>query len=372
MSLFAAAAARSSHLVEFNAGKCIIEGNLIKPDVRKGLVYMEQGEDQLLHFYWKERNKNQASAEDDWIIFPDEAEFTKVSQCTTGRVYLLRFKISNERHFYWMQNKSEDTDQEVVDRVNNLIRDPETNMSSEFDESASHAELMRLLNDVGNQDPNVTSENILQFLNNMNRSSDEEEEEEEEREAESNRSPTAAVDQEFITPVPTNTTSISNDIPATNTTATTSTVNATQASTAPVSTPSNNEQQQQLEQFRQILANLNNNNNGSIGASSISLNDVLNPQTLRPLLNDTTVRESLMDYLPEESEKTAEEVRAIIASPQFSQSLHTFTSALNTGQLGPLLAQFGLDPSILGVESFLEAINEQAKKDKKDKMDTTD
>ncbi|KAI7901249.1 proteasome complex subunit Rpn13 ubiquitin receptor-domain-containing protein [Cokeromyces recurvatus] len=188
MSLFAAAA-RSSHLVEFNAGKCIIEGRLIKPDTRKGMIYMEQGEDQLLHFYWKER-QNESVPEDDWIIFPDEAEFTKVTQCTTGRVYLLRFKISNERHFYWMQNKSDEKDDELVERVNNLIRDPETNMSPEPEDSASHADFMRILNNVRSQgmivthskkkkkisftyficlDPSLTPENILHFLRNMNR-----------------------------------------------------------------------------------------------------------------------------------------------------------------------------------------------------------
>lgn len=36
MSLFEAAAQAQAHLVEFNAGKCIREGNLIKPDLRKG------------------------------------------------------------------------------------------------------------------------------------------------------------------------------------------------------------------------------------------------------------------------------------------------------------------------------------------------
>lgn len=88
-----------------------------------------------------------------------------------------------------MQSKNEDKDQELAERVNELIRDPEANMNatSEMDESASHAELMRLLNGVENQgtryicpdfmlafrltcmiDPSITPENLLQFLNSMN------------------------------------------------------------------------------------------------------------------------------------------------------------------------------------------------------------
>lgn len=35
MSLFATAPA-VTHLVHFNAGKCIVEGSWIKPDIRKG------------------------------------------------------------------------------------------------------------------------------------------------------------------------------------------------------------------------------------------------------------------------------------------------------------------------------------------------
>ncbi|KAI8382999.1 proteasome complex subunit Rpn13 ubiquitin receptor-domain-containing protein [Blakeslea trispora] len=176
MSLFAAPV--TNHLVEFHAGKCIVEGSWIKPDTRKGLIYMDQSDDQLLHFYWKER-KNQSTPEDDLIIFPDEAEFTKVTQCTTGRVYLLRFKTSNERHFYWMQSKSDENDQEVAEHVNELIHDPEANskMPSDLDESASHAELLRLLNGVENQDPNITPENLLQFLNSMNGSHEDHEDE---------------------------------------------------------------------------------------------------------------------------------------------------------------------------------------------------
>ncbi|KAI8982507.1 proteasome complex subunit Rpn13 ubiquitin receptor-domain-containing protein [Pilobolus umbonatus] len=151
MSLFAAAP-EENHLIEFNAGKCIVEGSWIKPDTRKGKIIMDQGDDQFLHFYWKERG-NQAVCEDDFIIFPEEAEFSLVSQCTTGRVYVLKFKTSNDRHFYWMQSTNVDKDQEIADRMNKLISESDNsmNMYSEMDESSSHAEFMRLLSSVENQ-----------------------------------------------------------------------------------------------------------------------------------------------------------------------------------------------------------------------------
>lgn len=50
----------------------------------------------------------------DLIIFPDDCEFKRVSQCTTGRVYVLKFKAGSKRLFFWMQVSKE----HPVDTVN--------------------------------------------------------------------------------------------------------------------------------------------------------------------------------------------------------------------------------------------------------------
>ena len=42
-------------------------------------------------------------SQDDLIIFPDDVEFKAVPACTTGRVFVLKFKTSNKRMFFWMQ-----------------------------------------------------------------------------------------------------------------------------------------------------------------------------------------------------------------------------------------------------------------------------
>ncbi|RUO95706.1 Adrm1b protein, partial [Jimgerdemannia flammicorona] len=115
---------RQKHLVEFKAGKCTREGNLLKPDLRKGLVYMDQSDDSLMHFYWKDRKTN--IVEDDLIIFPEEAEFVRVTECTTGRVYLVKFKSSNRKLFFWMQDKSDEKDEEHATKVNRLINSPDS------------------------------------------------------------------------------------------------------------------------------------------------------------------------------------------------------------------------------------------------------
>ena len=43
------------NLVEFKAGKMTKAGKLVEPDLRKGLIYIYQGDDSLMHFCWKDR-----------------------------------------------------------------------------------------------------------------------------------------------------------------------------------------------------------------------------------------------------------------------------------------------------------------------------
>lgn len=90
-------------LLSFRAGKMIRENensNKVIPDLRKGWIQLID-EDDLLHFQWKERSNT--DAEDDLIIFPDDAKFVRVTEATDGRVYMLRFESSKAKHFFWMQ-----------------------------------------------------------------------------------------------------------------------------------------------------------------------------------------------------------------------------------------------------------------------------
>lgn len=104
-----------------------------------------------MHLYWKERVGS--TIEDDLIIFPEEAEMKRVPECTTGRVYLLQFKSSNQKLFFWMQDKDESKDEERVAKLNRLINDPQSvveeqqqNARSEMEEeSESAADMLNLL-----------------------------------------------------------------------------------------------------------------------------------------------------------------------------------------------------------------------------------
>ena len=43
------------NLVEFKAGKMNLKDKMVVPDKRKGLVYVYQSDDSLMHFCWKDR-----------------------------------------------------------------------------------------------------------------------------------------------------------------------------------------------------------------------------------------------------------------------------------------------------------------------------
>jgi len=114
----------SQVLLAFKAGRAFRrEGsNLVEPSPVKGAILLTNGDDGLLHFIWK--NRTTGTIEEDLILFPSDASFVKVTQ-SSGRVYVLKFSSSNQRHFFWMQDASPARDEEFVANLNGLLEDPE-------------------------------------------------------------------------------------------------------------------------------------------------------------------------------------------------------------------------------------------------------
>ncbi|KIL67836.1 hypothetical protein M378DRAFT_159031 [Amanita muscaria Koide BX008] len=110
-------------ILAFKAGRAFRRQgtNFVDAEPTKGSVELSRGDDELLHFLWKNRTNNHI--EEDLILFPSDAIFEKVPQVTSGRVYVLKFSSSNQRHFFWMQDVSSARDDEFVNNVNGLLQD---------------------------------------------------------------------------------------------------------------------------------------------------------------------------------------------------------------------------------------------------------
>ncbi|KAI8977121.1 proteasome complex subunit Rpn13 ubiquitin receptor-domain-containing protein [Mycotypha africana] len=303
MSLFPTAQRNNNHLVEFNAGKVIKEGNMLKPDTRKGVIYMDQSDDQLMHFYWKERKA--ADPEDDFIIFPDEAELIHVHECTTGRVYVLKFKSSSQKVFYWMQSKNDEKDEELVNRVNQLINDPQSAMSGSGHRDGNdleyegnvHSDLMQILGGgQGDLDMNMTQDNLLQFIQNAG--------------GLSNLS--SSIDIEAR-------------IPASKWTEAESTLAETNAPEQPV---------------------------------TLELGDALAADTLNSILREDDIRSALFPFVNEGNKRSEEEIEQLVQSEEFKRRLQVINAALEQDKLDSLVEALQTDKDL---KSFLKAVGYYAK-----------
>jgi len=111
-------------LVEFRAGKMNYSATtkMVDADKRKGLVQLKQSpEDNLIHFIWKDRTTGTEVM--NLIIFPGEATFRKVEEAK-GRVYVLEWKTTDKKLFFWVQEPKDDKDKENCDNINKFINDP--------------------------------------------------------------------------------------------------------------------------------------------------------------------------------------------------------------------------------------------------------
>ena len=122
------AAARVLTLIKWvshRAGKMRLDSNgtTLRPDTRKGKLTLFKSTDDLMHLTWTDRA--QSLTEDDFIIFPGDAEYKYVEQARgnskNSRVYILKFNSSDNSQFFWMQEPSADKDEEICSKINAYI-----------------------------------------------------------------------------------------------------------------------------------------------------------------------------------------------------------------------------------------------------------
>ncbi|GAA6234657.1 proteasomal ubiquitin receptor ADRM1-like isoform X2 [Lates japonicus] len=131
----------------------------------------------------------------------------------------------------------------------------------------------------------------------------------------------------------------------------------------------------QLSDLQSILATMNVPAAAAQG-SAVDLASVCTPEMMAPILTNAEVQQRLLPFLPsgESLPQSAEEIQNTLNSPQFQQSMSMFSSALASGQLGPLMSQFGLPAEAVDaanrgdVEAFARAM-QGSKGDSKEKKE---
>lgn len=118
--MFAQQADKKDGLVSFRAGMLFLDEStrMVTADKKRGKVKCIKDESGLLHFQWLNRISSQKEL--DLTIFPGAAKWERVSECTDGRVYLLRLSGTNRKHFFWMQEPEADKDDEYAANINKL------------------------------------------------------------------------------------------------------------------------------------------------------------------------------------------------------------------------------------------------------------
>ncbi|KAF2154792.1 hypothetical protein K461DRAFT_311190 [Myriangium duriaei CBS 260.36] len=141
-------------ILTFKAGRCDLEGKKVKPAQNPGYIFLFI-EDDILHFAWRHRASPTWDRELDLIMFPGDCTFlpyvgqgktfnksTDNFSPTNGRIFELKFSSSSQRHYFWLQSKSQHPggnaswfskrDLLLGDIVNRVLADEQTDISREL------------------------------------------------------------------------------------------------------------------------------------------------------------------------------------------------------------------------------------------------
>jgi len=379
------------HSIELKAGRMNlvdseqggVKKKMLHPDQRKGLLYIYSADDGLTHFCWKDRATG--NIEDDLIIFPDDCEFKKVEHCKDGRVYLLRFKSSNRKLFFWLQEPSSDKDDDNCRRVNELLNNPPSSGGSGGGNGGTRGEgsdLQYMLNNMSQQQLMQLFGGVGQMgglsslLGSINRTGGSRTSTT--TPATAARSTTATAGAAAVTTTPANSTQ-----PATprapkkdNNTSGEST-----ESSPPAAVPNPESSRVLLSELQNYLAGINTGASGS--RQNVDLSTSLTSDSINSVLSDPERLEALQAHLPNIDEEgkpmdpntVKQQLKDTLASPQFQQALSMFSNALQSGQLGPVVSQFKLSDAAVAaantgdLEQFVKALEKTSIKDPSAKED---
>lgn len=110
------------------------------------------------------------------------------------------------------------------------------------------------------------------------------------------------------------------------------------------------------------------NNGGTSGSRGVDLSTAINAEAVDKIATDAERANALLAHLPtiETKENAKKQLKDTISSPQFQQALSMFSTALQSGQLGPVVSQFELNAEAIAaantgdLEQFVKALEKNA------------
>ena len=303
-------------------------GTTVTADPRRGTIKFIRGDDSLLHLQWTQRPNGELEPTNDLILFPGDAVWESVPECTTGRVFLLRFQSSNARRFFWMQEPDASKDAEFTKKINDHIAGT-TDEDGDDDGDANS----------GDADGDTEMEDASGQSGDAPASGDN-----------SGSGPSGSASGDAP-----------NDAeaaPAPSSSAASSSSDASAAEAAMQGQFANlsPEQQMYLAAAMQRAQ--------SVQSSTLLLN-TLDADRLLPVLEaDEQLASSLFEYLPE-GQQNMDGLRRNLRSPQLRQTLARMGHVLSGEQAATVFLSFGVQPAGRGdTAALLDALQEKADKSK--------
>ncbi|XP_017003399.1 proteasomal ubiquitin receptor ADRM1 homolog isoform X2 [Drosophila takahashii] len=331
----------SSNLVEFRAGRMNMVGKMVHPDSRKGLVYMTQSDDGLMHFCWKDRTSGKI--EDDLIVFPDDFEYKRVDQCKTGRVYVLKFKSSTRRMFFWMQEPKTDKDDEHCRRINELLNNPPS-AHQRGGGGSNDGDLQYMLN-------NMSQQQLMQLFGGVGQMGG-----------------LSSLLGQMNSRTPSSRNTSSSGGGGASALQTPENVSVPRTPTAPSKSGSSRSSSNVNSQAGEAAGSAGSSVDADASGRSLNIDlstALSGAEAINQLIADPERVKSLIVHLPESEdadEDRKQQIKDHITSPQFQQALAQFSNALQSAQLGPVVKQFELSNEAVAaafsgnLEDFVRAL----------------
>jgi len=355
----AATKAQNNYIAEIRCGRMTMKADgMVEPELEKGLLYVHRSrEDMLVHLCWKNRKSD--SVLDDLIVFEGDASVKLIKQLPEHRVFFVKMNQNNERKFYWFQHTDKETDTTLITDLNEALNNTTAAEAKKKAKAASSGakpgaklgkggldQLSSLLggNAEGNQmltqlmqSGALGPDGMRQLLDLAQR----------EQGGDESQTPSAA----------------------------TSATNQPAVESTPVASSNTNQKGTASKKLK--MGDLANAFSMVRNTQQYDMTKVLGTESLVNMLGNKDVQDRLNEHMPKDSKigGSPGDIRAAIGSPQYQQAVQAFQEALESGQLGPVLAQFKLPESAIkaagtgNMKAFAEAM--QGEKTKSEESSTS-